>query len=361
MRQYIVMILWGGLLVLSSCGGAKRMEKKPPLTTTPAKLELFVNQQTDPYTVKVDYVLHIPEKYVPSCGRLIYAPRFVHEGNVYPLRPIVITGRKWERLAERRHLLEGEEIELVDAKQVKTDGGAMSIRIVETVPFQLWMPTAQLVATVSLESCNREKQLYSQTLANGMVYIPLAPGPALVKYVKKEVAEEKHESLSFYFPVNRYQIQPGWKENSQKELRLKNLLRQIAQDTTMHLKKIIVTGMCSPEGNYAYNQRLAERRAEAVAEYLLQDREIQRNEIEVRIVAEDWEGLRQQVDSLRPADSRAVQQLWETNNSDAQREALLRRLPQYAVWKEQLFPQLRKAVCEIFYEIREIKTVIEPE
>lgn len=361
MRQHIVMILWGSLLVLSSCGGTKRIEKKSPLTTTPAKLELFVNQQTDPYTVKVDYVLHIPEKYVPSCGRLIYAPRFVNKEKVYSLRPIVITGKKWERLEERRYLLEGEASELAGARQVKTDGGAMSIRVVETVPFQLWMPAAQLLATVSLESCDRQKQLYTQTLADGMVYIPLAPGPALVRYVRKEVTEEKHETLSFYFPVNRYQIQPGWKGNSQEELRLKNLLRQIDEDTTMHLKKIVITGMCSPEGNYAYNQRLAERRAEAVAEYLLQDREIQKNEIEVKTVAEDWEGLRQQVDSLCPADSRAVQQLWETNYSDAQREALLRRLPQYAVWKEQLFPQLRKTVCEIFYEIRELKTVIEPE
>ena len=43
-------ILLGCLCILLLESGVKRIEKKPALTITPSRLQLFVDQHTDPYT-----------------------------------------------------------------------------------------------------------------------------------------------------------------------------------------------------------------------------------------------------------------------------------------------------------------------
>lgn len=45
-------ILLGCLCILLLESGVKRIEKKPALTITPSRLQLFVDQHTDPYTDK---------------------------------------------------------------------------------------------------------------------------------------------------------------------------------------------------------------------------------------------------------------------------------------------------------------------
>ena len=49
-------ILLGCLCILLLESGVKRIEKKPALTITPSRLQLFVDQHTDPYTIKI--VIH---------------------------------------------------------------------------------------------------------------------------------------------------------------------------------------------------------------------------------------------------------------------------------------------------------------
>ena len=53
-------ILLGCLCILLLESGVKRIEKKPALTITPSRLQLFVDQHTDPYTIKIVYTLNIP-------------------------------------------------------------------------------------------------------------------------------------------------------------------------------------------------------------------------------------------------------------------------------------------------------------
>ena len=48
-------ILLGCLCILLLESGVKRIEKKPALTITPSRLQLFVDQHTDPYTIKIVY------------------------------------------------------------------------------------------------------------------------------------------------------------------------------------------------------------------------------------------------------------------------------------------------------------------
>ena len=57
-------ILLGCLCILLLESGVKRIEKKPALTITPSRLQLFVDQHTDPYTIKIVYTLNIPHGFI---------------------------------------------------------------------------------------------------------------------------------------------------------------------------------------------------------------------------------------------------------------------------------------------------------
>lgn len=182
MRRLAIIIFLSSLFIF--CCGFKHLEKRSGLTITPTKLQLFVNQQTDPYTIRVAYTLNVPADYLPSCARLVYQPYFVAPGQEYKLTPLVISGKEYVRRENRLEVLTGKDPEYPDAMHLLSEGDGMKIKLLEIVPFQLWMPGAKLRARVWVESCDRKTDLYDLTLAEGVFYLPMGPGPVRVKYIK---------------------------------------------------------------------------------------------------------------------------------------------------------------------------------
>lgn len=175
------LLLLGMACMILLCSGVKRVERnRPCVTTTPEKLQLFVNQQTDPYTIQVNYTLNIPADYMPSCARMIWQPYFIAAGNRYNLTPLIIVGRGYSRQEKRLEALTDKEPDYPDAMYLVSNGDGMKIKLSATVPFQLWMPDAKLRATVSVEACDREVDLHDLTLAIGVIYLPLGPGPVIL-------------------------------------------------------------------------------------------------------------------------------------------------------------------------------------
>lgn len=357
----ICIVLIAGLLIMQACGGVKRVEKKPRLTTTPERLNLAVNQKTDPYMVPVNYVLNIPRGYVPSCARLVYSPRFVAPGHEYVLPPVVVTGKNYNRLDERQQLLDGKAPAYTDALHLVAEGDSMRVSVSEQVPFQVWMPGAKLRAEVSLESCGKETALYSQDLADGVYYMPESPGPVLVKYIQKEVQKKAEGFARFYYPVNGYKVDPALYNNKQQLDSMNKLILRIINDTSMRMDRIVITGICSPDGPWSYNEELARKRAEYISYYLNTQVGIDARLIEVKYIAEDWEGLARLVAESSLNNKEAVLDIIRHTSDPEQREAALRRLPQFAYIKQNFYPQLRKVTYEVFYTIKESVQEVVPE
>lgn len=356
-----ILIIVVTLFALQGCGGVKRMERKQPLSTSPEKLMLAVDQKGDPYVVQVDYTLNVPKRYVPSCGQLVYSPRFVNQGNSYNLTPIVITGNTYNRVEQRLELLEGKEGMEGSFMQFVPDGKEMQIRMSEKVPFQLWMPESKLIATVRLEGCNKETELYSQTLADGVLYIPEGPGPVIVKYVRKEVSKKEEGFARFYYPVNGYTVDPALHNNRQQLEDMGSLIHRVMNDTAMRVNKIVITGICSPDGAWGYNETLAHKRAEYIRNYLTEHDKISSDLLEAKYVAEDWNGLRVLVNESTLSNKEAILDIIDGSLSDDQKESALKKLPQYNYIKQNFFPQLRKVTYEVFYTVTETEVVPEVE
>ncbi len=149
-------ILLGCLCILLLESGVKRIEKKPALTITPSRLQLFVDQHTDPYTIKIVYTLNIPHGFIPSCARMVYQPYFLSAGHRYDLTPLVVSGKNNLRQEKRLTALTDKQPDYPEALRLISEGEGMQVRLSETVPFELWMAQAKLRADVTLEACDRK-------------------------------------------------------------------------------------------------------------------------------------------------------------------------------------------------------------
>lgn len=357
----IHLILISGILLLQACGGIKRMEKRLPLSISPAKLELVTNQKTNPYTILVEYTLTIPREYVPSCGRLIYAPRFVAGKNEYTLPPLIINGKIFNRIENRTLALGNAIADNPEAVRVVAENQGMQVKMSQRIPFQLWMPASKLIAVSILDVCGHETTLSTQTLAEGVMYIPLDLGPVRVKYVQKEIQKKEEGTARFYYPVNHYNVDPALYNNQEQLDKIDNLITKISADPLMYITQIVITGISSPDGPYAYNQTLAKERAMAIKNYLVKGFQLNSNLFTVKEIAEDWTGLRKLITESAIPDKSAVLRILDRTTDDETREIALYELPQYTYIRENLLPQLRRVVYEIFYTAKQIEEEPVPE
>lgn len=357
----ITIIFWGSLCMLLLCSGVKRIEKAPALTITPEKLQLFVNQHTDPYTLKVAYTLNIPAGFIPSCARLIYQPYFLTAGHRYDLTPLVVSGRENLRQEKRLETLTGKLPEFPDALHLMTTGDGMKIKLSQTIPFEVWMAEAKLRADVALEACDRKRQIEVLTLADEVIWFPLAPGPALVKYVKESEEVQKIADFGFLYPAGQCVFDRAYAGNAERMQQMVSLIDSLQHDSSMHLKEIVITGSSSPFGNQTYNDRLAAQRAERMKQWFIERIRLDSNLIRLEVIAEDWQGLRKLTGQSEIPNKAAVMHILDGKYTNAQREILLRQLPQYEYIRSHIFPELQKVNCTFHFTCQEEVTAIVPE
>lgn len=349
-RIYIILI--ATLLIVQACSTVKRTAQKPQLTTKPEKPALVVNQAADPFFIPVDYTLNVPKDYVMPCARLIYEPYFTVTNNRYGLTPIVITGMKYGRLENRLEELDGKTPEYPQAKHYAAEKKDMQINISEKVPFQVWMPESKLMATVTLKACNHDTVLYTQTVNNKVEYVPV-PAPVVEKFVQKEDVQKEDGFARFYYPVNGFKVDPTLDNNRDQLDNMRDLVNKIKNDTAMHITRIVITGICSPDGVYSYNESLARKRAEYIQQYLIDQNQINPNTIEARYIAEDWTELRRLISESNLQNKDAALNIIDEVVNEDQREAALRKLPQFNYIKKNFYPLLRKVTYEIYYTTTE--------
>lgn len=345
-RIYIFLITT--MLIVQACSTIKRTTQKKQLTTQPEKPALVVNQSADPFFIPVDYTLNVPKNYVMPCARLVYEPYFTATDNKYGLTPVVITGTKYGRLENRLEELEGKAPEFPQAKHYAAEKKDMQINISEKVPFQAWMPESKLMATITLKACNHDTILYTQTVNNKVEYVPI-PAPVVKKFVQKEVVQKEDGFARFYYPANGFKVDPALDNNQNQLDDMRSLVNKIKHDTTMHITRIVITGICSPDGAYSYNESLARKRAEYIQQYLIDQNQITPNIVEARYIPEDWTELRKLISESDLQNKDAALKIIDEVVNEDQREAALRKLPQFNYIKQNFYPLLRKVTYEIYY------------
>lgn len=133
-------------------------------------------------------------------------------------------------------------------------------------------------------------------------------------------------ALYVHFHMNKADIDTTYRENKATLHRILDLLAQVKADTLSEVKKVRIIGLASPEGPVVFNQRLSEKRAVALKDYLFDNgAELDEDAIELIAGGEAWADL---LDVIEESDLDGKEDLVKTlrNAEDPNnREVLLRR------------------------------------
>ena len=164
-----------------------------------------------------------------------------------------------------------------------------------------------------------------------------------IKVIDKFVTVEDRNYIQFFVGDTRVVDTLG--DNRRQLDKITGLMRQIVEQQEFYVDTITLTAASSPEGAYAFNERLSQGRAAALKRYLVRryGRSID-TMLTVRWVAEDWTELTNRIRTDREIVNRdaILELIVEEKNPDRREQAIRQRFPkEYAYIRSVIYPQLR--------------------
>ena len=164
-----------------------------------------------------------------------------------------------------------------------------------------------------------------------------------IKVIDKFVTVEDRNYIQFFVGDTRVVDTLG--DNRRQLDKITGLMRQIVEQQEFYVDTITLTAASSPEGAYAFNDRLSQGRAAALKRYLVRryGRSID-TMLTVRWVAEDWAELTNRIRTDREIVNRdaILELIAAEKNPDRREQAIRLRFPkEYAYIRSVIYPQLR--------------------
>ena len=164
-----------------------------------------------------------------------------------------------------------------------------------------------------------------------------------IKVIDKFVTVEDRNLIQFFVGDTRVVDTLG--DNRRQLDKITGLMRQIVEQQEFWVDTITLTAASSPEGAYAFNERLSQGRAAALKRYLVRryGRSID-TMLTVRWVAEDWTELTNRIRTDREIGNRdaILELIAEEKNPDRREQAIRQQFSkEYAYIRSVIYPQLR--------------------
>ena len=164
-----------------------------------------------------------------------------------------------------------------------------------------------------------------------------------IKVIDKFVTVEDRNYIQFFVGDTRVVDTLG--DNRRQLDKITSLMRQIVEQQEFWVDTITLTATSSPEGTYAFNDRLSQGRAAALKRYLVRryGRSID-TMLTVRWVAEDWAELTTRIRTDREIVNRdaILELIAEEKNPDRREQAIRQQFSkEYAYIRSVIYPQLR--------------------
>ena len=134
--------------------------------------------------------------------------------------------------------------------------------------------------------------------------------------------------------------------NSDEMKALKAAIKDAKAAEKKEINKIEVSGYASPDGGMDLNEKLAQNRQKAAANFLKKDLKKNKldNAIESNITAEDWEGFQKAMENSNMQDKDLVLRVLSMYSDPEEREAQIKNLSNvYGTIAEEILPALRRS------------------
>ena len=321
--------------------------------------------------VHLDFVVTLPKQLLGSSRSVVITPLLHKPDGTVPLEDLVIRGGRFSLLQERdywqyetyvrrfRPDTLGREAAFQRFVKFPYPEDARLDSLVEnrstiTYYYSQEVPTDETSKKMIITLTGKEQAVDdsayrlppSDTLAY-LVSSMLSFVDTLPRYrirvIDKYVTVEDRNYIRFFVGDTRVVDTLG--DNGRELEKISRLMRRVIEQEEFYVDTITLTASSSPEGRYAFNERLSRGRAEALKRYLVRryGRGIDTLLI-VRWVAEAWPELMNRIRTDPALTNReAMLELVSAERNPDRRERLLcERFPrEYAYLKEVIYPQLR--------------------
>lgn len=229
-------------------------------------------------------------------------------------------------------------------------------------PYKSWMDGAELLVKVELFGCCKNVESPSILVAQGLALAPdkayvIRPSLAYLAPVSEPKSRVEKGSAFLEFPVGSYKLNGDFANNAYELAKINSSVDVVASDMgAKTVESIELWGTASPEGNALTNARLAQNRAIAVKNYIMNYYLRVTTNYVVTSAPENWSGL---VEALKNNTSDWAQDVINTASSDysdALKNRQIRELNGGVTYKyllENVYPKLRKVDYKVNYTIRD--------
>lgn len=231
---------------------------------------------------------------------------------------------------------------LVEGRSTVTYYYSQAVKTDETSKKMLVTLQGQVLAVDDSAYCLPPSDTLSYVVSSMLSFVDTVPRYR-IKVIDKFVTVEDRNYIQFFVGDTRVVDTLG--DNRRQLDKIAGLMRRIVEQQEFYVDTITLTAASSPEGAYAFNDRLSQGRAAALKRYLVRryGRSID-TMLTVRWVAEDWAELTNRIRTDREIVNRdaILELIAAEKNPDRREQAIRLRFPkEYAYIRSVIYPQLR--------------------
>ena len=232
------------------------------------------------------------------------------------------------------------------------------------VPFEPWMTEAFLDVEEDLCGCGEQTKIARSRIFDGMtkevIAEPVYRVHPQLAYIQPAVEPVKHRqeigNAYLDFPRGNHEIIANFRNNPVELAKIDKMIRTIATNKDITVQRVYMVGYASPESSVKFNTELSHDRAEALMRYFRNNSSIPSSMFEARTGGEDWNGLRALLEDFPIPNKSEIFHIMNTVGDLDAREKALTQLAGGRPWKimfDELFPKLRRVVCEVNYTVKD--------
>lgn len=321
--------------------------------------------------VVLDFIVTLPKQLLGRSRSVVITPILHKPDESVPLEDLVIRGGRFSLLQERDYWQYETYVErfrpdtvgreaafnrfvkfpypedvrldsLVESRSTVTYYYSQEVKTDETSKKMLVTLQGQVLAVDDSAYRLPPSDTLSYIVSSMLSFVDTVPRYR-IRIVDKYLTVEDRNYIQFFVGDTRVVDTLG--DNRRQLDKITGLMRQIVEQQEFYVDTITLTAASSPEGTYAFNDRLSQGRAAALKRYLVRryGRSIDTMLI-VRWVAEDWQGLTNRIRTDREIGNRdaILELIVEEKNPDRREQIIRQRFPEeYAYIRSVIYPQLR--------------------
>ncbi len=350
MKKLVLASLVLSTLILSSCGGLKKMVKmasEVKYDVVPKVLEMHGDSVA--LTLKVSF----PTKYFQKKAILEITPVLKGEGKETAFKPLI---------------LQGEDVQANNPVVSFTSGGSYSLTA--KVPFDEFMRSSELVGRVKATMGDNTETIPDVKIGTGVLATALLlendPRAIVANDEFVRVTTESKEA-NIQFVINKADIR-GVELKKEDMKALVEYVKTNAKDKDIEFRGVEISAYASPDGEMDLNTKLAEKRMVNAEKFL--SKQLKRasvkelgNEgfISAKSTPEDWEGFKKLMEESDIQDKELILRVLSMYSDPAVREKEIKNISAaYEQIAEKVLPQLRRSklfvnIARVGYSDEELK------